>query len=75
VDWQVVKRLWAGSLPLALITTFFVSSGVMISKVDWLTTVIGILVLATAIGLIAAPKIKSIACHKRIAHPKEFKSI
>lgn len=71
----MVKRLWAGSLPLALITTFFVSSGVMISKVGWLTTVIGILVLVTAIGLIAAPKIKSIACHKRIAHPKEFKSI
>lgn len=75
VDWQVVKRLWMGSLPVALAIVIFVSSGVMISKVSWLTSAIGILVLLTAIGLIVAPRIKVIAYHQRLAHATEFKSI
>lgn len=75
VDWQVAKRLWMGSLPVALAIVIFVSSGVMISKLSWLTTAIGVLVLVTAIGLMMAPRIKAIAHHRRITHAKEFKSI
>lgn len=75
VDWQVVKRLWVGSLPVALAIVILVTSGAIISKVNWLTSTIGILVLVTALGLMVAPKIKSIAYHQRISHTKEFKSI
>lgn len=75
VDWQVAKRLWMGSLPVALAIVLFVSSGVMISKVGWLTSAIGFLVLVTAIGLMAAPRIKAIAHHQRVTHAKDFKSI
>lgn len=75
VDWQVVKRLWVGSLPVALAIVILVSSGAIISKVNWLTSTIGMLVLVTALGLMVAPKIKSIAHHQRISHAKEFKSI
>jgi uncharacterized membrane protein YfcA len=75
VDWQVVKRLWMGSLPVALAIVILVSSGEMISKVNWLTSAIGMLVLVTAIGLMIAPRIKAIAHHRRVAHAQEFKSI
>lgn len=75
VDWQVAKRLWMGSLPVALAIVIFVSSGVMISKISWLTTAIGVLVLVTAIGLMIAPRIKAIAQHRCITYAKEFKFI
>ena len=75
VDWQVAKRLWLGSLPVALAIVLFVISGVMIAKVSWLTTAIGALVVVTAVGLMAAPRIKAIAYHQRVAHAQEFKSI
>jgi uncharacterized membrane protein YfcA len=34
VDWQVVKRLWAGSLPSALVIGVLVSTGAIITKLD-----------------------------------------
>ena len=56
VDWQVAKRLWLGSLPMALLIVVIVSLGAQVAKVDWLTKAIGIVVLITAIGLLVAPK-------------------
>lgn len=75
VDWQVVKRLWAGSLPLALIIVVLVSSGEIITKVDWLTRAIGFLIMLTAVGLFFAPKLSSIATRRRITNPNQFKTL
>jgi uncharacterized membrane protein YfcA len=74
VDWQVVKRLWLGSLPIALIIVLLVSSGVMIAKVSWLTTIIGVLVIVTSLGLWFAPKLSWYARHRRIDNPRKFKN-
>jgi len=74
VDWQVVKRLWLGSLPTALVIALLVSSGVMIAKVSWLTTIIGILVIVTSLGLWFAPKLSWYARHRRIDNPSRFKN-
>ena len=35
VDWQVAKRLWLGSLPMALLIVVIVSLGAQVAKVDW----------------------------------------
>ena len=75
VDWQVVKRLWAGSLPSALAIVLLVSSGVIITKLDWLTTVIGFLILLTALGLFFAPKLSLIAAQRRVNGPQQFKAL
>lgn len=56
VDWQVAKRLWLGSLPIALLIVVTVSLGTQVAKVDWLTKAIGILVLVTAIGLLVSTR-------------------
>lgn len=74
VDWQVVKRLWVGSLPMALLIVVLVSMGAQVTKVDWLTKVIGIVVLATAVGLLMAPALLSIARNHRIGSPQRFKA-
>jgi uncharacterized membrane protein YfcA len=75
VDWQVAKRLWLGSLPMALLIVVFVSLGAQVAKVDWLTKAIGMVVLITSVGLLAAPKLMTYARGRRIGQPESFKAI
>lgn len=75
VDWQVVKRLWSGSLPMALLVVLLVSMGTHIAKVDWLTKGIGIVVLITAIGLLTAPRMVALARKKRTGQPERFETM
>lgn len=72
VDWQVVKRLWSGSLPMALLVVVLVSTGTQIARVDWLTKGIGIVVLITAVGLLTAPRMVALARKKQIGQPERF---
>lgn len=75
VDWQVAKRLWLGSLPMALLIVVIVSLGAQVAKVDWLTKAIGFVVLITAIGLLVAPKLVAYARGRRIGQPERFKAV
>lgn len=75
VDWQVAKRLWLGSLPMALLIVVIVSLGAQVAKVEWLTKAIGIVVLITALGLLVAPKLSAYARERRVGQPERFKAI
>ena len=75
VDWQVAKRLWLGSLPIALLIVVIVSLGGQVVKVDWMTKAIGVVVLITALGLLAAPKLMAFAKERRVRQPECFKAI
>ncbi len=75
VDWQIVKRLWAGSIPMALLIVIFVSFGNPVTKVIWLTRAISIVVLITAFGMLFAPLLWRLAKTKRIDNPQKFKAI
>lgn len=75
VDWQVAKRLWLGSLPMALLIVVIVSLGAQVAKVDWLTKAIGVVVLITAVGLLVAPRLVAYARGRRIGQPERFKAI
>ena len=75
VDWQVVRRLWAGSLPVALAVVLLVSFGSSMVKVDWLTQAIGAVVLITAIGLVLAPNLSALARGRRLDDPAKFKAV
>lgn len=72
VDWQVAKRLWLGSLPMALLIVFIVSLGAQVAKVNWLMKAIGVVVLITAVGLLVAPKLVAFARDRRIGQPERF---
>jgi len=74
VDWQVVKRLWAGSLPVAALVVLIVTMGDPIAKVQWLTTAIGLVIIITAIGLLVAPAILARAKSNRLSAPTQFKA-
>ena len=75
VDWQVVRRLWAGSLPVALLTVVVVSAGNHLGKVDWLAHTIGVVVIVTAVGLMFAPWLLKLATTRRIEQPVQFKAV
>lgn len=74
VDWQVVRRLWAGSIPVAIAVVALVALGVRVAKVSWLTQAIGIVVAITAAGLLVAPAIRRLARARRIAEPVRFRA-
>lgn len=75
VDWQVVKRLWLGSLPVALLIVAIVSQGGQIVKVEWLTKAIGVVVLITSVGLLGAPNLVAHARDLRIRQLNRFKTM
>jgi len=72
VDWSVVRRLWIGSLPMALLMVLLVSLGAKVQKVDWLTEAIGLVVLITALGMLLAPRLRALARESRIGEPAKF---
>lgn len=75
VDWIVVRRLWMGSLPVALLTVFVVSLGYHVGRVAWLTTAIGGVVIVTAIGMIFSPGLLAKARARRLGDPEKFKAL
>ncbi len=74
IDWYVAKRLWLGSLPMALLTVILVGMGAHIAKVDGLTRAIGVVVLITAAGLLLAPRLAVIARTHHTNNPGKFKA-
>jgi len=55
VDWQVARRLWLGSLPVALAVVVVVAMGATVQRLGWLTQVIAWVVALTAAGLLFGP--------------------
>lgn len=74
VDWQVARRLWMGSLPIALMVVLWVSHGRVKLSIDWINKAIGLVILLTALGLIFATKLYAAAFKRRISHPENFKA-
>jgi uncharacterized protein len=75
VDWQVVRRLWLGSLPVASLVVIAVSLGAKFAKVTWLSQAIGVVVLITAMGLLFAPRLLAAARGRRLGNPERFKAM
>lgn len=75
VDWQIVKRLWLGSLPAAILIVVLISLGAKFYKIDWLNQVIGGVVVITALGLLLAPFLSRVARQRRLSTPVVFKAM
>ena len=75
VDWQVVKRLWIGSIPVAISIVIYVVLIHSLDKSTWLSTLIAWVVLITAIGMLLTPYLLAKARGLRIEFPYTFKSL
>lgn len=78
IDWEIVKFLWIGSLPITLLTVLLMHFVLKFQKIEWLTEIIGLLIILTAIGLITSPMLRrrfhthatSYNSHKEAIKPK-----
>lgn len=75
VDWQVVKRFWSASLPMALLVVLFVGLGGALNRAPWLSQAIGLVVLITSAGLLFSPGLYKLARERRLDNPAKFKSV
>ena len=55
IDWPVVRRLWLGSVPLALTVALLTSVGAGIGKLPHLSQAVGVMVCLAALGLWFGP--------------------
>jgi uncharacterized membrane protein YfcA len=74
IDWQIVRRLWMGSIPVAIVVAVLVAINAKPEKVSWLTTAIGVVVLVTAIGMFLAPVLIKAAQANRTETPAKFQN-
>lgn len=76
IDWQVVRRLWAGSLPAAAITLVLMQWFSLGSQsVAFLKEVIGIAVLVTALGVVMQKYLHGFGRRFRLTEESLFKQL
>lgn len=74
VDWEIARRLWYGSLPMAVLVVAAVGFGFRLHKSAWLGQAVGVVVLVTAVGLLLAPWLWQWARHRRLTEAARFKA-
>jgi uncharacterized membrane protein YfcA len=73
VDWKVVKRLWFGSIPVAILVVLYVTNFHQLGQAAWLSQVIAMVLSLTAIGLLFSPYLLSKGRDQRLRHADTFK--
>jgi uncharacterized membrane protein YfcA len=76
IDWQVVRRLWFGSLPASALTTWWLSSGPMgPHSADWIKAAIAIAILVTATAMLFQEKLHELGRRFRVGDAPHFKAM
>ena len=76
VDWQVVRRLWLGSLPASALALLWMQwAPIDELRVEFFQTMIAFAILITAIGLIFKEKLHMIGRCFRVQSVQKFKAL
>jgi len=75
IDWQVVKRLWAGSLPASALTVAAMKFAEITTDFSFLKSAIGAAVLITAVGLLMQPILQRVGKERRLKQEEKFKHL
>jgi len=73
IDWFVLKRMWLGSIPTALIVIFIVFTNNVFS-LGFIFPIIGIILIASGILMGISHESQSFARRLRLNFPEQFKS-
>ena len=73
VDWQIVKRLWLGSMTATFIVVALAHQGYLFQSPQWIITLLGFLILFSGFSLIFGHRLQLSQQAKRIASPSQFK--
>jgi len=76
IDWGVVRRLWAGSLPTSALTLVWMHFNPPDARdLDWLKQVIAGAVLFTAAGILLQRKLHALGHDLRVSQVERFKAM
>lgn len=75
IDWQVVRRLWLGSLPASALTIAAIHQGWLNLDVASLKQIIGWAVLVTATGMLLQKQLNNMGRNLRLGHADGFKRL
>jgi uncharacterized membrane protein YfcA len=73
VDWEVAKRMWWGSIPASLIVVILASFGVTAGASEWISRLLGLLILLSGLSLLLGPWVQYRRKGMRIQAPAQFK--
>ncbi|MFO1468537.1 MAG: sulfite exporter TauE/SafE family protein, partial [Steroidobacteraceae bacterium] len=74
VDWQVLRRLWLGSLPASVITLLWMyQTGVATTKPRLLMVALGGVLVLTACAMMFMSKVHAVARELRTTRPQKFR--
>lgn len=74
VDWQVLRRLWLGSIPAAVATLVWMHrTGIAQSKPRFLLITLGGVLLVTAVAMLNMSRVHKFAAVLRTSSPQRFK--
>ena len=73
VDWQIVKRLWLGSMTATFIVVGLAHQGYLFQSPQWIITLLGFLILFSGFSLMFGHRLQLSQQAKRIASPGQFK--
>lgn len=76
IDWQVVRRLWWGSLPASALTTLWLSRMPMEpGSTDWIKGAIAVAILVTALAMLFQKQLHELGRRLRIGDAEHFKAM
>lgn len=75
VDWQIVKRLWAGSLTATIIIVLLAQQGHLFQSPQWIINLLGFLILFSGLSLVFGQRLQLTQKAKRLASPQHFKQL
>jgi uncharacterized protein len=74
VDWQVLRRLWLGSIPASVATLLWMHhTGIAYSKPRVLLVALGVVLLLTSVAMMFMARVRTFASTLRTASPQRFK--
>jgi uncharacterized protein len=76
IDWQVVRRLWLGSLPASAATTWWLSTYKLEAhSTDWVKGAIAAAILVTALAMLFQKQLHELGRKLRVGDAEYFKAV
>ncbi len=74
VDWQVLRRLWLGSIPAAVVTLLWMhQTGIAQAKPRFVLVALGGVLLVTSVAMLYMGRVHKYAASLRTSSPQRFK--
>lgn len=75
IDWQIVRRMFAGSLPAALLTLLWLhQTGASHTHGGLMMKVLGATLILTSVAALARTRVHAVGQRLRTAHPTKFRA-